>query len=189
MILSEGKILYHGSYTEVKTPDIAKCADGKDFGRGFYVTTDRHQAERFVKSSVGKAVKNGVDINDAGRGYVSEYFFSSNSKLKIYEFSQADREWLHCVVAHRKKGLLAEELKKWDGYDIIVGKIANDNTNQVITAYINGLYGEVGSKAADDIAINLLIPERLTDQICFKNQKAISSLGFKSSKELEINGK
>ena len=28
--LSDGMLLYHGSYCEVKTPDLAKCASFKD---------------------------------------------------------------------------------------------------------------------------------------------------------------
>ena len=26
--------VYHGSYTEVQTPDLNKCKEGKDFGKG-----------------------------------------------------------------------------------------------------------------------------------------------------------
>lgn len=37
--LSDGMLLYHGSYCEVKTPDLAKCAAFKDFGKGFYLTS------------------------------------------------------------------------------------------------------------------------------------------------------
>ena len=45
--LSDGMLLYHGSYMVVDTPDLAKCAARKDFGKGFYLTTSRKQAEAF----------------------------------------------------------------------------------------------------------------------------------------------
>ena len=32
--LKDGLILYHGSYCEVKEPDLGKCAKRKDFGQG-----------------------------------------------------------------------------------------------------------------------------------------------------------
>ena len=35
--LKDGFVLYHGSYCEVKEPDLAKCAKRKDFGQGFYL--------------------------------------------------------------------------------------------------------------------------------------------------------
>ena len=41
--VKDGLILYHGSYCEVKEPDLAKCAKRKDFGRGFYLTTQLNQ--------------------------------------------------------------------------------------------------------------------------------------------------
>ena len=37
--LKDGFVLYHGSYCEVKAPDLGKCAKRKDFGQGFYLTT------------------------------------------------------------------------------------------------------------------------------------------------------
>ena len=35
--LKDGFVLYHGSYCEVKEPDLAKCAKRKDFGQGFFI--------------------------------------------------------------------------------------------------------------------------------------------------------
>jgi hypothetical protein len=52
MILRNDVVLYHGSYTIVRHPDLSKCRGEKDFGRGFYLTTSHEQAQRFVKSSV-----------------------------------------------------------------------------------------------------------------------------------------
>lgn len=45
--LKDGFVLYHGSYCEVKEPDLAKCAKRKDFGQGFYLTTSKEQAEKY----------------------------------------------------------------------------------------------------------------------------------------------
>ena len=44
--LKDGFVLYHGSYCEVKDPDLAKCAKRKDFGQGFYLTTSKEQEIR-----------------------------------------------------------------------------------------------------------------------------------------------
>ena len=56
MILKENMKWYHGSYAIVSKPKLSLCMPGKDFGTGFYVTTDEMQARRFVKSSIGKVV-------------------------------------------------------------------------------------------------------------------------------------
>ena len=185
MIITNGTKLYHGSYAIVSKPDLKECKEGKDFGRGFYVTTDFDQARRFVNTAVGKALKNGI-IADSFKGYVNTYIYNGKNQLKKYLFETADSEWLHCVAAHRRSKTLAKELERWEEYDLIAGKIANDNTNQVITAYINGLYGKVGSESADLIAIGLLNPENLTDQICFRTQRALSALVYNKSDEVAL---
>lgn len=50
--LQNGMLLYHGSYTEVSHIDLSKCEIGKDFGKGFYLTTSLKQAHHFVPLSV-----------------------------------------------------------------------------------------------------------------------------------------
>lgn len=186
MIIQEGIKLYHGSYTIVKRPDLSKCMNGKDFGKGFYLTTDVYQARRFVKTAIGKAVKNGVEGIDSAKGYVSVFELRKLDGLIVHEFVNADSDWLHCVASHRRQGILADEIFKWQKYDLIAGKIANDNTNQVITAYINGTYGAVGSDSADRFAIGLLMPERLTDQVCIRTKTAIDRIKFIDVEEYEF---
>ena len=191
MILFDGIQLYHASYTIVEKPDLAACASGKDFGRGFYLTTSYEQACRFVKTSVEKAIKNGAKDVKKDLGYISIFKYNEDKAQKIsyYEFSSADNDWLHCVVAHRKAGLLIDEITKWKKYDILAGKIANDSTNQVITAYMNGFYGEVGSAEADETAIKFLLPNKLSDQICFRTKKALGAISFQKYKTIKIAGR
>lgn len=186
MILKEGIVLYHGSYTEVNAINLALCADGKDFGKGFYLTSDFDQASRFVKTAVAKALKNGVIKEPVGFGFVSSFCFNTKQDISFFEFEDASRDWLHCVVAHRHSGLLSKEIKKFETTDVISGKIANDTTNQVITAYMNGLYGTVGSETADNIAISLLLPDKLSNQICFRTEASLQCLSFLESKMIPV---
>jgi len=41
--------VFHGSYTEIESVDLSKCQANKDFGRGFYVTKFRKQAEEWAE--------------------------------------------------------------------------------------------------------------------------------------------
>ena len=59
LTLTDGMLLYHGSFTQVSQIDLDKCKAGKDFGRGFYVTSSYKQAQNFVPLSVNKQVKEG----------------------------------------------------------------------------------------------------------------------------------
>jgi hypothetical protein len=42
-------ILYHGSNVHIKKIELQKCKPYKDFGRGFYCTTIKSQAELMAK--------------------------------------------------------------------------------------------------------------------------------------------
>jgi len=180
MILKDGIKLYHASYKIVKKIDLTLCSSGKDFGKGFYLTTDLEQAKRFLKTAISKAIKNNIPDIKPDTGYISIYNFNTEimKNLNVYEFKSADTKWLHCVAAHRKADLFNDELQKWINFDIIAGKIANDTTNQILTTYINGLYGAIGSEEADQTAIRLLMPEKLSNQICFKTNDSLSTLSF-----------
>ena len=180
------EILYHGSFTTVSSPQLSKCMPGKDFGRGFYVTATRSQAEKFVKNSVRKAIKNGIIQEKQDLGYVSVYRYEALPDLKIYEFRDADEEWLRCVAENRKRGLYAGKELQWKEYDIVAGKISNDNTNRIITNYINGDYGNPDSKGAVEDAIRYLEPDNLVDQECFLTARALSCLKFIESYEVHI---
>lgn len=176
--LSDGLILYHGSYCEVKQPDLAKCAKRKDFGQGFYLTTSKEQAESFLKTSIAKAIAAGRIEESRDFGYISTFEIEFSKNLKIHVFEDADIDWLHCIAAHRKKKIFTEVESEMAKYDVIVGKIADDATNATLAAYLGGVFGTVGDKEADDFCIKQLLPNRLKDQYCFKTKDALECMKF-----------
>ena len=101
--LKDGFVLYHGSYCEVKAPDLAKCAKRKDFGQGFYLTTSKEQAESFLRTSIAKAIAIGTIEEGQKFGYISTFEFKLSGNLAMHIFENADVDWLHCIAAHRKK--------------------------------------------------------------------------------------
>jgi hypothetical protein len=71
-------------------------------------------------------------------------------------------------------------------YDVISGKIANDDTNATIIAYMDNVFGAMGSEQADRMCISLLMPERLQDQFCFRSDKAIAMLEFLKNEKVSL---
>ena len=71
-------------------------------------------------------------------------------------------------------------------YDVISGKIANDDTNATILAYMGNLYGPMGSEQSDKMCISLLLPERLKDQFCFRSEKAVSALEYLKNEKVSL---
>lgn len=182
--LVDGLILYHGSYCQVREPDLAQCAKRKDFGQGFYLTTSREQAESFLKISIVKAIAAGRVTEKQHHGYISIFEVNLTKDLKVKIFESADVDWLHCVAAHRKKKLFSEVEAEMSKYDIIAGKIADDATNATLTAYIGGAFGNVGEKDTDDFCIKRLLPNKLQDQYCFKTAAAIECLKFVGAEKI-----
>ena len=156
----------------------SKCAKQKDFGQGFYLTTSKEQAIKFLNTAISKARAGGVIAEEQHYGVVSTYKVQLRAELLSYMFEDTNTEWLHCVAAHRLKGTFVEVVRKMSQYDIIAGKIADDTTNRMLATYISGGFGEIGSEEADFDCIKRLKPEKLKDQYCFKTLKALKCLDF-----------
>lgn len=178
--------LYHGSYCVVEKPDLKKCAKYKDFGQGFYLTTSKEQAKSFAKISATKAKSKEIISNNEKFAYISCFNVKDQKELNSFCFENADTSWLHCIVAHRKSGSFIEIIKKMQEFDVISGKIANDNTNATILAYMGNVFGAMGTEQSDKMCISLLLPERLKDQYCFRTEKAISKLQFIKSEKVVL---
>ena len=184
--INEGDILYHASYTKVENIDLSKCRQARDFGKGFYVTTSLEQAKTFVRSSVKKAIARKLLPQDTDTGYVNVYKVASTNSINEYDFSDADVNWLHYVAGNRDETLFKDEVANLGRYNCIGGKIANDKTAATLNDYIDYEFGTPGEKIADDTCITLLLPNRLEDQYCFKDEEAIKSLEFMEAIEVKI---
>ena len=82
-------ILYHGSNTDIKTINLAMCRPFKDFGRGFYLTVLKEQAENMAKRVAGiyggSPVVNIYDIDET---------FINMGKFNINNFGEeTSEEW------------------------------------------------------------------------------------------------
>lgn len=185
--LSDNMLLYHGSYCEVKIPDLSRCASSKDFGKGFYLTSSREQAESFIALSLKKAKAQRLAPKEQSYGVISAFRYQSTKDILMRIYKEANADWLHCVVGHRKANSFPKIVDNLKKYDVIAGKIANDATNVTILTYLIGAYGTVGSAEADRLCIGRLIPERLKDQFCFRTEKGLRCLSFEGSERIWIN--
>ena len=189
--LSDGCLLYHGSYACISDIDLDRCRNGLDFGKGFYLTSSFEQAQNYVRLSVTKAKRIGIISGDfsVDDGQISVFQFHYDPNLLIHYFPEANEEWLHFVAANRSSQLFTDLLRKFQTTDIIVGKIADDQTARTLQQYISEYFGNPGTKEADDSAIKQLLPNRLQDQLCFRTEDSISSLQFvRSERYGKCNG-
>jgi hypothetical protein len=170
--------LYHGSTIEVSVIDLSLGVTGKDFGRGFYTTTSRDQAEKF-------ACIKGKRVN-CTKGYVSVFQYNHDPKISIKKFENADIEWLSFVLKNRsypsgQTASFAEPI------DVVIGPVANDAVGLTLNKLIIGTYGDPLSLDAQNTAIRLLNTTKLYNQVFFGTEQAISCLQFVEAFELGIN--
>jgi len=154
--MENGIKLYHGSNVLFEVPLLAKSKDKRDFGRGFYTTTLKEQAEDWAKT-----LQNRFD----GGAYVYEFELNNMEILNIKVFSGLDLEWLEFVKDNRLKGGIQHN------FDAVMGAVANDKTMQAITMYVDGMY------TAEE-TLNRLRYMSPNDQISFHTEKALASLVF-----------
>ena len=181
MMLSDGLLLHHGSYAPVEKIDLSMCQPGKDFGKGFYLTTDFPQAKSFISTSLKKAQALGAVDKNRRHGYVSTFrYMAAGPDISFFSLPDADTQWLWFVALNRRRSLAdileAKIARGLLSAEIVAGKVANDATNPVITTYLNGLYGSVEDDLSAQTAIRLLLPNRLKDQYCFLTENAVRHL-------------
>jgi len=149
-------IVYHGSTEIVKKPDVKHSYRALDFGKGFYVTTVREQAERWARRKAAIMGKDNAIINI--------YQMKGNvDGLLVKSFDENLLEWIDFVCRCRDGN---EDYLK---YDLIFGKVANDKVFRVVDMYHTGIWDK--ERALKEIKI---YPSY--DQIAFINQKAIDIL-------------
>ena len=149
-------------------------------------TSDFNQANDFVKSSITRAKLRNLIPESQDYGYVNVYELVTLDAIKEFDFKAADRAWLHYIAGSRSRKFFADEVKALDGFNVIGGKIANDQTMTMLNLYIGRGLGEPGSDDADDFCIRKLLPDRLKDQYCFKNEDAIKALKFIKSMKVSL---
>lgn len=109
-------ILYHGSNVQIERIELEKSKPFKDFGRGFYLSPDRQQAEKmaiFRSKVLGNAP------------IVTEFSFDErklyDGTLRFLSFDSYTEEWAKFVLKNREESDFFQ-----DDYDVIYGPIAND---------------------------------------------------------------
>lgn len=126
--------------------------DYLDFGKGFYVTSYKEQAENWA---VRKAMRKN------SKGIVNIYELDDDlSNLNVLKFSD-DNIWLEFVCNCRNG---SDEYK---AYDIIIGDVANDKVFRVVEMYFKGIWDK--KRTLEELKYY-----KRNNQICIVNQDALN---------------
>lgn len=158
--------VYHGGVCEIQKPDTLHSKESVDFGPAFYLTTYKEQAEKWARRRALRLRKSPC---------VNEYELAEDlSAFRVLKFDGPDEPWFDFVCSCRMDGTA------WQSYDIIMGRVANDDVYLTINRYLDG---EI-TKAA---ALAELRYARPNDQIAINSQRALDSLlTFRCAYEPEV---
>ncbi|MCL1865497.1 MAG: DUF3990 domain-containing protein [Spirochaetes bacterium] len=172
-------LLYHGSYSEIKTPDLNYGRYNLDFGKGFYVTGHKEQAEKWAlrRAMAARHIR-----GFAQAGFVTVYESDLDSAgLNILSFDGYSESWLDFVVANRGNLEAVYNSK----YDVIYGNVADDDVAQAVDAYMELLRKNRVNKTVKDALLYQLTFSHPNDQYCFVTNKSLALLKFLHSYEVE----
>lgn len=160
-------LLYHGSTMAVRKPIVSRGRGKTDFGKGFYTTTSRKQAEKWAQIKRDR-------MGDGAHAIVSVFELDdavlNNPAYHTRHFDGATAEWLDFVVGNRRGEV-------HHNFDLIMGPVANDRLYATITLYENGILDA-------NAAIEQLNTHQLFDQLSFHTTKACKLLTFVETFEL-----
>ena len=149
------KTLYHGSFAVVNQPQVIRGRRNLDFGRGFYLTSLRQQAERWAQLVTERKTRNGspqLNVYNFDEALTKQY--------RWLRFDEYNLEWLDYVVACRA----GEDI--WQQYDIVEGGVANDNVIDTVEDYTMGIISA-------EQALGQLRYKPMNHQLCIINQYVI----------------
>jgi len=160
-------ILYHGSNVFIEKVDLQKCRPFKDFGRGFYCTELKEQAELMAKRVAyiygGSPFVTIWELND-------EAFVSS--ELNIKTFTESSKEWAMLLLNNRNRDFTEYDILQCNHdnkYDIVTGPVANDDLALLFRTFTNGFIDM-------DALVKGMKFKRLSEQISFHTEEALKYL-------------
>lgn len=159
------KLLFHGTIYNFSVPDLSKCRDRKDFGRGFYLAEDINQSRAIANKAY---IYGGSGVQKFIYSYSIDISKMRKLEFNIHEFREANVAWLDYIISNRM--LLSQ-----DDYDIVIGPTADANT-QIEVAKFYDKYGMTADIRIKQMFIQKIKPSVYGRQYCFKTQRAVDYL-------------
>lgn len=153
-------ILYHGSNVLIDKVDLMRSKPYKDFGRGFYLSAEKEQAQQLAEFRA---------LTVGGSALVSAFEFDEthlwDGSLSYLSFDFYTEEWADFIFRNRNE---AEGFQH--EYDVVYGPIANDKVGFQIQKL------EDGSIDKKEFLNRIKYFKGATFQYFFGTERAISYL-------------
>ncbi|WP_367567170.1 DUF3990 domain-containing protein [Lacrimispora sp.] len=164
--------LYHGTpytLTEIK---LDAGRGYKDFGKGFYLATNRQQAVGMMNKKYRELSRK----SPANLAWIKKnlYSFDFNKELlhtvSYKVFDVTDTQWLDFILSCRSCRQTPHH------YDIVIGPTADDDTTFCLNNYREGLYGPPDALESKRVLMRNLETENLGTQVFVATSKGLTLL-------------
>ena len=159
MKLGEVKFLYHGTNQLFEKFDFHKAKPFKDFGKGFYLTSNVVQAQRWAQRKA----------RNENKAYIYRYKVGNveANRWRILELLSYDKAWVDFISKCRIDG-------QEEAYDIVYDRMADNQVNDISEALQRYIAHEI---SAEDVIEKVKWKDTYNaDQFCFKNEEALELL-------------
>lgn len=155
-------ILYHGSNIEIDKIDLTKSKPYKDFGKGFYLSADKQQAQRMAEQRTSILLEGKPTLNK----YQFDETILNDNSLKVLCFEEYSEDWANFVLKNRDFNIE----QPCHNYDIVYGPIADDGVTFQLRRYKTGMI------SLKQLVNELKYSQGITFQYYFGTELAISKL-------------
>jgi hypothetical protein len=129
--------------------------DKRDFGKGFYMTTLKSQAEEWAEALSFRKKRDGL--------FLYEFELNNIEQLTIKKFDGISKEWLDFIAQNRIQGGIQHN------FDIVQGPVANDKTMDAIGLYLS-------NTLSTSETLTRLTYMKPNNQVSIHTEKALSNL-------------
>lgn len=150
--------LYHGSNVRIERIDLSVGHINKDFGKGFYLTDIKTQADEMAK----RKARLYLDAQPIVTTFLFDDKCLNDNSLNVKVFNGVSDEWADFIFQNRR----ASETGFKHDFDIVIGPVADDGVVMQLDRY------EMGQ-----ITLQQLVEElryrKLNSQYFFGTERAI----------------
>lgn len=155
--------VFHGSDVAIPNPDVTIGRSNLDFGKGFYLTTYRKQAEEWAFK------KSKSDVQEVFLNIYSFDEIKAKDNFRYLKFNSYNKEWLD-FVAESRNGI-----DSWKNFDVVEGGVADDRVIDTVNLYMQSFISEAEALRR----LSMFVPN---NQICILSQEVVNTcLSFKQS--------
>jgi hypothetical protein len=149
-------ILFHGTNMDFEKTSLEFAKERRDFGRGFYTTTIKEQAESWAEAMCERRI--------TAKAFLYEFEFTKEN-LNCKLFDGISEEWLRFIVKNRIQGGIQHD------FDVVQGPVADDRIFPTITLFFNGRYDV-------EYTLKRLRFFQPNDQLSIHSEKALRNLSL-----------